>query len=167
MTANEFRKPAPSFPEASENAHMGHPDFRVGGKIFATVVLRCSRGSHNSIAPLDPPLSKAIVRVMADCRSSFSYRPTASEPLTEVWGRKPRRPEIGMRAPVPNRSNAERSLPAAAGRGGRTHVPFPGAVFGGLLRYETNPSKDAKSKRSGDPPWWTNPTWTPKSSHVK
>ena len=26
-----------SFPEALEAAHMGHPDFRVGGKIFATL----------------------------------------------------------------------------------------------------------------------------------
>ena len=26
-----------SFPEAEESAHMSHPDFRVGGKIFATL----------------------------------------------------------------------------------------------------------------------------------
>jgi hypothetical protein len=26
-----------SFPEVVEAAHMGHPDFRVGGKIFATL----------------------------------------------------------------------------------------------------------------------------------
>ena len=37
MTAAQFRKIALSFPEASESAHMGHPDFRVGGKIFATL----------------------------------------------------------------------------------------------------------------------------------
>src|ERR1700740_1614505 len=37
MTAEEFRKMALSLPEASEAAHMGHPDFRVGGKIFATL----------------------------------------------------------------------------------------------------------------------------------
>jgi hypothetical protein len=37
MTAAEFRRLALSMPAASENAHMEHPDFRVGGKIFATL----------------------------------------------------------------------------------------------------------------------------------
>jgi hypothetical protein len=37
MTAAEFRRIALSLPEASESAHMDHPDFRVGGKIFATL----------------------------------------------------------------------------------------------------------------------------------
>jgi hypothetical protein len=37
MTANEFRKLALSFPETSEASHMAHPDFRVAGKIFATM----------------------------------------------------------------------------------------------------------------------------------
>ena len=37
MNADEFRRIALSMPEASEHAHMDHPDFRVGGKIFATL----------------------------------------------------------------------------------------------------------------------------------
>ena len=37
MTAAEFRRIALSMTEASEGAHMEHPDFRVGGKIFATL----------------------------------------------------------------------------------------------------------------------------------
>jgi hypothetical protein len=37
MTAGEFRKIALSLPGAEEHAHMNHPDFRVGGKIFATL----------------------------------------------------------------------------------------------------------------------------------
>jgi len=37
MTAGEFRKMALSLPEAVEAAHMNHPDFRVGGRIFATL----------------------------------------------------------------------------------------------------------------------------------
>lgn len=37
MTAADFRQLALSFPEAEESAHMSHPDFRVGGKIFATL----------------------------------------------------------------------------------------------------------------------------------
>jgi hypothetical protein len=37
VTADQFRKLALSLPESSEVGHMGHPDFRVGGKIFATL----------------------------------------------------------------------------------------------------------------------------------
>jgi hypothetical protein len=37
MTAAEFRRIALSLPEAEASAHMSHPDFRVGGKIFATL----------------------------------------------------------------------------------------------------------------------------------
>jgi hypothetical protein len=36
MTPADFRAIALSMPEASESAHMDHPDFRVGGKIFAS-----------------------------------------------------------------------------------------------------------------------------------
>ena len=37
MTVAEFRRIALGFPETDEQSHMGHPDFRVGGKIFATL----------------------------------------------------------------------------------------------------------------------------------
>ena len=37
MTANEFRKLALDLPEVAEAAHMDHPDFRVRGKIFASL----------------------------------------------------------------------------------------------------------------------------------
>lgn len=37
MTPDQFRKLALRFPEAAESAHMAHPDFRVRGKIFATL----------------------------------------------------------------------------------------------------------------------------------
>ncbi len=37
MTVEEFRRAALALPEAEEGAHMGHPDFRVRKKIFATI----------------------------------------------------------------------------------------------------------------------------------
>lgn len=37
MTAADFRSLTLTFPEAQEASHMGHPDFRVRGKIFATL----------------------------------------------------------------------------------------------------------------------------------
>ena len=36
-SAEDFRRLALALPGAEEQSHMGHPDFRVGGKIFATL----------------------------------------------------------------------------------------------------------------------------------
>lgn len=37
MTADEFRQLALELPGVVEQSHMGHPDFRLGGRIFATL----------------------------------------------------------------------------------------------------------------------------------
>jgi hypothetical protein len=37
MSKNEFRAAALKMPGAIEAAHVGHPDFRVNGKIFASL----------------------------------------------------------------------------------------------------------------------------------
>jgi hypothetical protein len=37
MKANDFRRIALSLDGAAEGSHMGNPDFRVGGRIFATL----------------------------------------------------------------------------------------------------------------------------------
>ena len=37
MTAEKFRSLALSIPGASESTHMGHPDFRLEGRVFATL----------------------------------------------------------------------------------------------------------------------------------
>ena len=37
LTVQDFRQIALSFPEAVEQSHMNHPDFRVRKKIFATL----------------------------------------------------------------------------------------------------------------------------------
>jgi len=37
VTEKEFRRIALGMKDASEGAHMGHPDFRVHGRIFATL----------------------------------------------------------------------------------------------------------------------------------
>ena len=37
MTIQDFRRIALSFAGAEESSHMGSPDFRVGGRIFATL----------------------------------------------------------------------------------------------------------------------------------
>jgi len=37
MTPNQFRRLALALPDATEGAHGGHPDFRIGGKVFASL----------------------------------------------------------------------------------------------------------------------------------
>jgi len=46
MNANDFRRMALSLPETAEGSHMGAADFRVGGRIFATLAAQ-DRGYGN------------------------------------------------------------------------------------------------------------------------
>jgi hypothetical protein len=46
VTVNDFRRIALSLEGAEESSHMGQPDFRVGGRIFATLAA-ASRGYGN------------------------------------------------------------------------------------------------------------------------
>jgi hypothetical protein len=74
MTANDFRRIALSFPEAEERAHMSHPDFRVGGKIFATLGY--------------PDKSHGMVKLSPEDQHNFSKDfPEAFVPVTGAWGR--------------------------------------------------------------------------------
>src|SRR5438046_863711 len=75
MTPNEFRELALSFPEAIESAHMHHPDFRVGGKIFATLGYP---NENSAMVKLSPDEQKEFVR------SSSGVFTTAKG----AWGRQ-------------------------------------------------------------------------------
>src|SRR5260370_32709339 len=74
MTAAEFRSVALSFPEASEAAHMNHPDFRVGGKIFATL----GPGEVWGMVKLTPQQQALFVRT----------EPDVFQPFNGAWGRR-------------------------------------------------------------------------------
>lgn len=56
MTADDFRRMALSLPETSESAHMDHPDFRVGGKIFATLGYPDDAWGMVRLTPVDQQL---------------------------------------------------------------------------------------------------------------
>ncbi len=73
MTANEFRDLALSLPEAVEASHMNHPDFRVRGKIFATL------GPHEDwgMAKLPPDEQARLIQLEPDVFS----------PASGAWGR--------------------------------------------------------------------------------
>ena len=75
MKSNEFRELALSFPEAIESAHMRHPDFRVGGKIFATLGY--------------PDENSAMVKLSADDQKEFvRTSPGVFTPVKSAWGRQ-------------------------------------------------------------------------------
>jgi hypothetical protein len=57
MTAKQFRQLALSFPGVAEASHMNHPDFRVDGKIFATLAEDESWG----MVKLSPTLQQKYV----------------------------------------------------------------------------------------------------------
>ena len=69
MTAEEFRKMALSFPETLEASHMGHPDFRVGGKIFATL---SPPGKGWAMVKLTPEQQESFVRSEPKVFSAFN-----------------------------------------------------------------------------------------------
>ncbi len=74
VTEKEFRRLALSFPGAVESAHMGHPDFRVRGKIFAT---------------LWPRKGWAMVKLPIDQQEVFvNVAPNIFAPVPGVWGRR-------------------------------------------------------------------------------
>ena len=56
MTADEFRRLALSLPEVVEGSHMGHADFRVAGKVFATLGYPNERYGVAMLTPQDQDL---------------------------------------------------------------------------------------------------------------
>ncbi|HXN29587.1 MAG TPA: MmcQ/YjbR family DNA-binding protein [Candidatus Acidoferrales bacterium] len=75
MTAADFRRLALGFPEATEGAHMDHPDFRVGGKIFATLGY--------------PDMGVGMVKLFPDQQKDFvRAEPRVFAPVNGLWGRR-------------------------------------------------------------------------------
>ncbi len=93
MTVDQFRRMALSLPEVEERGHMDHPDFRVGGKIFATLGYpdkswgmvsfhRSSNGSSSRPTPTcsNPPMGPG------DCKEARWF---SSSPPTPTMCMKP------------------------------------------------------------------------------
>jgi hypothetical protein len=75
MTADKFRSLALTFDGTVECAHMGHPDFRVSGKIFATL------GYPNEewgMVKLTPTQQQEFIQCS----------PTVFTPCSGAWGRQ-------------------------------------------------------------------------------
>jgi len=74
MDANDFRRIALSLEGAEESSHMGQPDFRVGGKIFATLA---SQGQGYGNLKLTLEQQAAFVEEL----------PEVFVPIAGGWGR--------------------------------------------------------------------------------
>ncbi len=75
MTPDEFRAMALRIPEATEMAHMNHPDFRMGGKVFASLG-----------APDD---DWGMVKLTPEDQSDFIKKaPAMFSPCNGAWGRQ-------------------------------------------------------------------------------
>lgn len=75
MTVEEFRTLALSLPDATEGAHMGHPDYRVRGNIFATLAYQ-DKGW--GMVKLKPDQQSVLVQA----------EPAVYMPVKGGWGRK-------------------------------------------------------------------------------
>jgi hypothetical protein len=74
-SADDFRRIALSFPGAEARSHMAHPDFRVGGRIFATLGR--------------PDADWGMVQLMPEQQEDFmTLAPGAFEQAAGAWGRK-------------------------------------------------------------------------------
>jgi len=74
MNVNDFRELALSFDDAEESAHMGAADFRVGGRIFATLAHE-QLGFGNLM--LSPDLQQSLI----------AEAPEVFFPVSGGWGR--------------------------------------------------------------------------------
>lgn len=74
ITARDFRRIALGMKDAVESAHMGHPDFRVDGKIFATL----HADNEWGMVKLTPDQQKRFV----------DEAPNVFVPENGAWGRQ-------------------------------------------------------------------------------
>jgi len=73
LTFRDFRRIALGMADAIERAHMGHPDFRVNGRIFATL--------HHD-------MKIGMVKVTPDRQAALMREhPAAFSPEAGAWGR--------------------------------------------------------------------------------
>ena len=73
MRANDFRRIALGMAGAVEGAHMGHPDFRVNNRIFATL----HHDREFGMVALTPDQQEQFIRA----------HPDAFAPESGAWGR--------------------------------------------------------------------------------
>lgn len=84
MTEASFRKLALALPESTEASHMGHADFRVKGKIFATLPFEGEIDAKENV-----PGGVGVLKLTPDQQDEFIHSwPTCFEPVKGAWGHR-------------------------------------------------------------------------------
>ena len=135
MTAEQFRGQALAIAGATESAHMNHPDFRLGGKIFASLGY--------------PDTNHAMVKLTPESQAEFMRRaPRAFTPCAGAWGRAGSTSVTLVAATVP----LVREALAAAAEGFApkiTRSRGPDRPFPMTKQSAAKPKTKAKAKRAG------------------
>ncbi|PYU71210.1 MAG: hypothetical protein DMG49_09755 [Acidobacteria bacterium] len=97
MTPSDFRRLALSFPETEERAHMDHPDFRIAGKIFATLGYPDDGWAMVKLTPVEQEMF-------------VTAQPAVFNPSTGAWGR---RGATSVRLKAARKPTLRRALEAA------------------------------------------------------
>ena len=85
VTAQEFRRMALSLPETQVKAHMGHPDFRVAGKIFATLAYPDKAWGMVKLTPVEQQMFvEAEPKSFDPCRGKWGLRGCTNVKLSAV-----------------------------------------------------------------------------------
>ncbi len=74
-TTADFRKMSLSLPQTEQRRHMNHPDFRVAGKIFATLAYPNKEWGMVKLTPMQQ-------------EDFVEAHPAAFKPVNGAWGRK-------------------------------------------------------------------------------
>jgi hypothetical protein len=97
MTPDDFRRLALRLPDTEERAHQSHPDFRVGGRIFATLGY--------------PDAAWGMVKLYPAQQQAFvAADPRTFVPVKGAWGLKG---ATNVRLDSANRAKVEEALHAA------------------------------------------------------
>lgn len=115
-TPADFRRLALALPQTEQRRHMNHPDFRVAGKIFATLGY--------------PNKERGMVKLTPAQQEEFiETHPAAFQPVNGAWGRQGCTSVLLAKA-------RKRALKEAIVAAWRNHAPSDIALFG-LKRRST------------------------------
>lgn len=127
MNAKDFRRIALSFEGAEEGSHMGHADFRVGGRIFATLASQ-DKGYGN------------LMLTLGQQRAFVEELPEIFLPIVGGWGR------MGM-THIRLAAASEDVLQGALQVAWKLRIE-KNAKTGNKMRARSKPTRKAKGRKS-------------------
>jgi hypothetical protein len=128
-TPSDFRRIALSFSETEQRMHMNHPDFRVAGKIFATLAYP---NKQFGMVKLTPVQQEDFVQ----------SHPDVFNPCNGAWGRKGCTNVLLAKA-------AKRVLREALLAAWRNHAPSEIVLKSLSTKKKNTTAAKARSRRSG------------------